>query len=265
MKYKYNEAGNIELDGDKLPIVVYDDGTEKGFDASQAMQKIGELNAESKSHREAKEAEARKLQELAEKYKDIDPEKAAEAIEKIKNLGDGELLKTDQVAELKAKARREAVDIYESKITDMKKHFDSEQGKLESERDNLIDEIFRKGLEGSLADSISNGVLGKKTSISNIKLANGYFGPQFRMEEANGQRRIVAYHWDSDRQIISTGQNAGEPANIEEALSVLFETDPMKSGIEKDVAGGSGATGGTGGSSKTGELSEKEFMESVFK
>ena len=44
-----------EVDAQGLPVYVHDDGKETGFDAGSALQKISSLNAEAKTHREAKE------------------------------------------------------------------------------------------------------------------------------------------------------------------------------------------------------------------
>ena len=60
MKLKLDEQGNAVLQDGK-PVYVHDDGKEVPFDAPGAMAKIASLNAEAKTHREAKEAAEAKL------------------------------------------------------------------------------------------------------------------------------------------------------------------------------------------------------------
>ncbi len=263
--YKYENDTLVTDPESKLPIVVFEDGSEKPYDVSIAVKKIAELNTEAKEHRLAKEKLAKDLTEYQKQYDGIDPATARDALEKVKNLAEGELLTADKVAEVKEKARKEIVDSYEKKIKDIQKKYETDVGSLSEQKSRLESEFFTSKLETELANSITAGVLGKKTTIANIKMAKGYFGDRFRMETTDdGRRRIVAYHWDSDRQIISTGVNAGDPASVEESLAVLFETDPLKSGIEKAMSGGSGSTGGSGGSRKAGEMNELDYMKEVF-
>ena len=66
---------------------------------------------------------------------------------------------------------------------------------------------------------------------------------------------MVGYHWDSNRKIISTNtENAGEPADIETCLKILYSTDPHKDGISKTLPGGGGLQGGGGGGGQAGDI-----------
>ncbi len=77
--WKVDADGNLEKDDKGNPIYIANDGKEQ----SVLGDTISRLNGEAKSHREAKEAAEAKLV----KYKDIDPVKAAEAMETLKKIG----------------------------------------------------------------------------------------------------------------------------------------------------------------------------------
>ena len=75
MKLKTTEVNGksyAEVDANGLPIYVHNDGKEVGFDAAQAVGKISSLNAEAKTHREAKEAAEKSLKA----FEGLDADKA---------------------------------------------------------------------------------------------------------------------------------------------------------------------------------------------
>ena len=100
VKLKLDEQGNAVLQDGK-PVYVHDDGKEVPFDAPGAMAKIASLNAEAKTHREAKEAAEAKLKA----FDGIeDAEAAKKALATVKNLDDKKLVDAGEVEKLKAEA-----------------------------------------------------------------------------------------------------------------------------------------------------------------
>jgi uncharacterized protein YnzC (UPF0291/DUF896 family) len=267
MPWKMSADGkSIEIGTDGNPIFVYPETNEEAevnFDST--LKKISQLNNEAKTHRlKAAELEEQ-LNAVSEKYGSIDVEKAQEALKTLKALDKGELMTASKVKDFEKQLRDEIGKAYEGRIQEMSKTFETEKQKYSAEIEQREREIQNSIIDKHLQDSIASGALGKKTILKNLRLAKGYLGSQFRIENEDGKRKIVAVNWNSDRPIMSMKpEKAGEPAEFEEALNVLFNNDPAFDTIAADLHGGTGSTGG-GGKGGSQAMSTQEFMSELFK
>lgn len=215
MKLKVDENGNAELK-DGLPVYVHDDGKEIPFDAPAAMAKIAELNGESKGHRLKAEDAMKRLKA----FDGIeDPAAAIKAMQTVKNLDDKKLVDAGEIDTLKRQ---------------MSEVFDTEKGKL---MDAIAgkDAAIRKLLVSS---QFAKSPLISEKTILPADIAETYFGKHFRVEDHNGATRVVGYIGDEP---IYSRVKAGELADFEEALSVIFDSYPQKDRIFKGGNAGSGA------------------------
>jgi uncharacterized protein (DUF2267 family) len=266
MPWKKSADGkSIEIGEDGNPIFVYPETSEEAsvkFD--DTLKKIKELNTEAKTHRlKASELEA-KLNEINEKYGSIDIEQAKEALKTLKALDKGELMTASKVKDFESQLRKEIASAYEGRIQDMTKTFETEKQKFTAEIEQREREISNNIINQYLQNSIEAGALHKKTDIQDTRLAMGYLGDRIRVENENGKRRLVVLNWNSDRPIMSSKpEKAGEPAEFEEALYVLFSTDPLFDRVAKKLPGGPGSTGG-GGKGGPMAMSTVDFYKEIF-
>ena len=222
-----------EVDTQGLPVYVHDDGKEVGFDAGSAMQKISTLNAEAKTHREAKE----KAESTLKAFEGIeDPVAAKKALETLKNFDDKKLVDAGEVDKVKAE------------ITDaLKKTYEPQIQQLTTERDAVQQQLHSELIGGGFARS--------KYIQDNIAvpadMVQAQFGKSFKIEEG----KVVAYGTDGQR--IYSRARPGEVADFDEALESLVGGYPHKDSILK---GGQGSGGGFqgGGGNKSGPKSLAE-------
>ena len=218
-----------EVDTQGLPVYVHDDGKEVGFDAGSAMQKISTLNAEAKTHREAKE----KAESTLKAFEGIeDPAAAKKALETLKNFDDKKLVDAGEVEKIKL----EAIKAVEEKYAPIVQERDAVQQQLHGEL-------------------IGGGFARSKYIQDNIAvpadMIQAQFGKSFKIEEG----KVVAYGTDGQR--IYSRARPGEVADFDEALESLVGGYPHKDSILK---GGQGSGGGFqgGGGNKSGPKSLAE-------
>ena len=212
-----------EVNEQNLPVYVHDDGKEVGFDAVHAVQKISSLNAEAKTHREAKEAAEAGLKT----FEGLDPEKARQALNTIKNFDDKKLIDAGEAE----RVRNEAID-------SVKQTFETQIGQITQERDTYQQQLHSELIGGGFARSkFSTEKLAVPTDM-----VQAMFGKNFKVE--NG--KPVAY--DSKGQKIYSRTNHGDEAGFDEALEILVEGYQHKNSILKgNQSTGGGFQGGNGG------------------
>ena len=222
MKLKLDENGHVVV-SDGKPVYVHDDGKEIPFDAPAAMQKINGLNAETKQHREAKEAAEAKLKA----FDGIEDAAAAlKALETVKNLDDKKLIDAGEAEKVKA----ETVKLYEEKLA-----------AANADAEKIRSQFHAELVGGSFARS---KVIAEKLAIP-ADVAQAFFGRHFSVSEDG---KIVAK--DANGNEIFSRVTPGAKAGFDEALESLIDAYPNKDSILKGSgASGSGATpgGGTGG------------------
>lgn len=207
MKYKLTDAGNIVITDGK-PTVIEDDGTEIAIDAISAQSRITALNAENKSYR-TKAAE-RKTE--LEKFTGIDPIKATEAINTVAAMSDDHKL---EVETLKTTLNT----TWESKLADKDKEIST-----------LKDDMYNKTVLSNFATS---AII--KTTVLPPDIAAATFGKNFQHDGSAV---------DKAGNVIYSKANPGEPAQFEEAMTMILDQYPDKTAIMKgSTQSGSGSSG----------------------
>ena len=216
MKLKLDANGNVVLQDGK-PVYVHDDGTEVAFDVVGTTATIKRLNAESKTHREAKEAAESSLAAFAGID---DPVAAKKAMELIKNLDDKKLVDAGEVEKIKMEAIKAVEEKYKPVV---------------EERDSFAAALRTEKIGGSFARS---KFVSENLAIP-AEFVESRFGSHFGIEDG----KIVA-KFSSGEKIYSQAR-PGELADFDEAMSQLVNQHPQKDQILKGTAGsGGGATGG---------------------
>lgn len=214
-----------EINDSGLPLYVHDDGKEVGFDAGHAVQKISSLNAETKTHREAKEAAEASLKS----FEGLDAEKARNALNTIKNFDDKKLIDAGEAERVRTEA-----------IESVKQTYEAQLGQLSQERDTYQQQLHSELIGGGFARS---KFATEKLAVP-ADMVQAMFGGNFKVE--NG--KPVAY--DGKGQKIFSRTKHGEEADFDEALEILVGGYQHKDAILKgSQAGGGGFTnqGGQGG------------------
>lgn len=231
------------VDSAGKPVYVHDDGKEIGFDAPSSVDKIRSLNAEAKTHREAKEA----AEALVKKFEGIDDADAARsALETVKNLNTGELTSAAKVQEIKDAAKRAA----DEQVAEVKKTLEKQIAELTNESATL-----RRGWDNErIGTAFANSkFVSDKLSLPGAAVQK-IFGEHFRIEDG----KVVAY---KDGQKVYSRENPGDAAGFEEALGSLVDQYPYRDSLVKGSGGGTGGRGGSGGSTDSGakQITRSEF------
>jgi len=211
------------------PIYVDDDGKEKTYDPIAMHSSIGRLNAESKGHREAKEAAEAALKAFG----DLDPKKAKEAMETVANIDGKKLIDAGEVDKL----RKEITDGFQAKLDESKQ----ENEKLRSAHER---------------DKLNTAFLGSKYIKEKLAvpadMVQGTFGRHFVFKDGN------INPVDANGNPIYSDSNPGEVATFDEALEKIVNQYPNRDTILKGTGHtGSGATPPGEGGQRT--ISRKEF------
>lgn len=228
MKLKLDAQGNVvtkEVNGQKMPVYVHDDGREIEFDAPGAMTKIATLNGEARQHRTDKEAAETKLAA----FEGIDDPKAAKAaIETVKAFNGKQALTAAEIETLVKERVTGAVQTVEDKY----KPIVENEGKLK-------DQLYNERIGGSFARS---KFIADKLAVP-AGMIQATFGKQFTVD-ATG--RIVAK--DANGKEILSKARPGELADFDEALESIVGGYEHKAAILKGTgASGGGSHGGGGG------------------
>lgn len=224
MPFKLDDEGRIvtaEVNGTHLPVYVYPDGKEAGFDAEHTLSKIAALNAEAKGHRERAEAAEAKLKS----FDGIEDAQAARrALDTMRNLDDKKLVDAGEVERVKS----EAIKAVESKYKP-----------LQRERDELAAQINSLLIGGGFARSaLLNDPAHPLRLAIPPDVAEAFFGRFFSVEGG----RVVAV--DQHGNPIYSRSRPGDRAGFDEALAELVNAYPQRDRILA-ASGSSGAGAST--------------------
>ena len=231
MKFKLTEDGSaIMANENGHPVALQEDGTEIGIDAIGLYSKVPELQAEAKKHRLNHKSAKEELEAVQAKLSVFsvieDPEAAIKAIETVKNLKDGDLIKAGEAENMK----RQMASAFEAEKQTIK-------NKLEKELKELRD------ANSQLANNLNQTVISSHFSRSKyvsealalpVDIVENYFGKHFRAEIVNGKTAVVGYVGDD--KIYSTS-NPGAVADFDEALSKIVDRYHDKDAILKTKPG----------------------------
>jgi len=264
---KTEDGEGIKVNDKGLPLVVDDakEGAEPfAIDPINLYTQVPALRNEAASHRKEKEKALSKLklfEEVGIELPDDDEllsetvKQLSEAAETVKNLKDGELIKAGEVETIKRQAQeglQKQLDSqkasFAKKIEDLEKQLDDRDGTI---KQLLVDNQF------------STSKFVQEQLAMNSKVALAYFGSCFKIEKGeDGNYRVFGYYPDSGERIYSR-ERPGEPADFDEALSLIVEKDPARDdllvGTGASGSGASGSGGGSGGGSEKNPFSKEHF------
>ena len=228
MKLKFDDKGSVvlqELNGEKLPVYIHDDGKEAPLDAKSLMSSLGSR----KQQAERVEAELKELREKLKGYAGIDdPEKARKALDLVGKLDQKTLVEAGEIDRVRA----EIAKGYELKL-----------GETSKERDSLREELYNERVGGAFSRS---KVISEKFAVP-PDMIQARFGENFGIDGGK------LYAVDSSGNKLYSRVRPGELADFDEALMILVEQYPYRDHVLKGSgASGSGApaNGGQGAGGK---------------
>lgn len=232
---------------DGKPVFVHDDGKDVPFDAVASVAKIGQLNGEAQRHREAKESAEAKLTA----FEGIEDAAAARAaLDTMKNLSAGDLVKADKVEEIKREARLAA----EKQVADAAKASATEIAKLTGERDSFRNGLFSEKIGGAFGKS---KFVTDKVAVPG-DMVQSMFGSRFKIEE----NKIVGHDHSGNKLYSRT--KPGELAEFDEALEQMIDAYPHKDSILKGTgSSGGGARPGSNGNGVAGKTMTKAAFDAM--
>ena len=227
MKFKLVEDGSAILADEKgLPVVLQDDGTELGIDAIGLYTKVPELQAEAKKHRLNHKSVKEELEATLAKLSVFsvieDPEAAIRAIETVKNLKDGDLIKAGEAENMK----RQMVATFEQDKLKIQNKLDKEIKDLRDANAHLTTNLNQT----VISSHFSRSKFCSESLALPVDIVENYFGKHFRTEVINGKPAVIGYLGDD--KIYSTS-NPGTTADFDEALSKIVDRYHDKEAILK--------------------------------
>lgn len=192
---------------------------EGGFKTSEEISGLTSALGKERSSREAAER-------AAKAFEGLDPEKAREALEKLKTVDLTKLKSVEEIQrewEAREKPLKDKLTQYEQSVLDLNNQLDSQM------------------IGGAFGQS---KFIKEKVAIP-VRALTALYAKQFKREDG----KVVAYDQNGNKIYGDDGQ----PAAFEVALEKLVMSDPDKDNILKGSgAGGSGARGGGGGGGNNG-------------
>lgn len=229
-KLKKNSDGSVALNEEGFPIWVNEKGEERGYDVERMFNKIGELNAEAKGHREARESAESKLKA----FEGLDPAVAKDAVNKIQSIQDKKLFESGEVDKLKEGINQTWQTKFDAEVA----------ARTKAEKD-----LHNERIGGSFTRS---KFIAEKLIVP-ADLVQAQFGKHFQIVDG----KIVAT--DANGNKILSNKSPGEIAEFDEAMEILVQSYPHRARITKsDQQPGSGNRGQGGGSNQT-SISRAQF------
>lgn len=228
--WKLDADGKIEMK-DGNPIYVNTNGQEM----TVGVNKISELNAESRSHRERAEAAEQKLKA----FDGIDPEKAKKAIDTVANIDAKKLIDSGEVEKVK---------------DNIKKEFEGQLAEKDKLNNDLQTRINNMEVNSVFKDS--------EFVREQIAVPRDMFEDSFRKNFKVGQDgKVEAYGKDGNR--VMSKERVGEYATPDEALRILVEQHPQKDTILKANPGSGSNNQGNGGSAGKGRTMKRSEFDKL--
>jgi hypothetical protein len=240
MELKLDDDGHVVV-RDGKPVYEHDDGKEVAFDAQTTVATISRLNAEAKSHREAKEAAEAKLKA----FEGIDnAEEARKAMDVVRNLEQGQLVTAGKVQEIKDAAAKASKDQVEASSKALRDRIQE----LESKYAEAVSTLYNEKVGTAFNRS---KFIADKVAVP-IDMVQAMFGQRFKVEEG----KIVG-HDPAGNKIYSRAK-PGELAEFDEALEAMIDSYGHRDSILKGTGhAGTGAHAGANGNGGTPAISTK--------
>ena len=229
-----------EVNEQGLPVYVHDDGKEVGFDATHAVQKISSLNAEAKTHREAKEAAETSLKA----FEGLDVEKAKQALTTVQNLDAKKLIDAGEAERVRNEAIASVTQSFEQK-------YNPQIEQLTKDRDTYQQQLHSELIGGGFARS---KYIADKSAVP-ADVFQAMFGKNFKVEDG----KPTAY--DNNGQKIYSRTNHGDAAGFDEALEILVGGYQHKDSLLKGSQAGGGGFNGQSGQGGGKSMSRQGFEQ----
>lgn len=246
VKLALDENGSAKV-VDGKPVYLDEENKEVPVDVPSMYTKIIDLGKEAKTNR-LKAEEFTKKFSMFDDVEDVEKwhADALKAIETVNNFNEKDWLKAEKVESMK----RQMKEAHEEELGNVKKSYD---GTLKEKDEAIVrkDGQIRKLLVSNKFASCPLFVGDNKKTTMTPDVAEAMFGPQFRVEENNGELVVRAYYSNGD--LIYSKSNPGEPADFNEGMQEIFDKYPGRDNYLRSTGGGSGAAGGGGGGGGKGE------------
>ena len=242
MAWKVDENGAIVVQ-DGAPVWVYEEGDNKGSEApvdfNKTLKSISDIKAESIARKE-------KLRGYAEKYKAVEEAgiediadfyaKATDAMNKVQNFNDKQLIDAGEVEKIKQQAQ----EVFENRLNNVTKVKDEQIAELSKKVEAKDASIRSLIIKGAFDRS---KFLHEKTVLPS-EFAYAHFGNKFVVEEIDGE--LKGYALDQYGKKLMSAKNPAEYADPDEAIELLVMADPQRDRILKMDANGGGAPASSG-------------------
>lgn len=239
MKLKLDDKGMAvlaEVNGERLPIYIHDDGKEAPFDARTTVASLNSRIAQNQRI----EQEMKELQKTVGRFKGIeDPEAALKALALAKNLDDKKLVDAGEVQRIKDETSR----AFQGQLDEASKRIEDLTGKL-----------YNEIVGGQFARS---KVIAEKFAIPS-DFVRAYFGDFFGVEDG----KLYAVDKLGNKMLSRT--RPGEMADFDEALMMMVDAHPQKAVILKAQGGSGGGAPPSGGGGNQGTGGKPTMTRSQF-
>lgn len=195
---------------------------------------------------------AEQLAAQAEKFKDIDPDKARAALEKLQQIEDKKLIDSGKIDELVAARTERLVGEKDGRITELSTSLEAKT----KEADEFKAELTRV-LVGSHIDACALAHKVTPAGLKIVRLLAEHGDDQGVRWTLNDQRQLVAMK--ADGTPAWSGSNANKPLERDEWIEGIIKAYPH---IVPPSSGG-GAPGNTAGGGPTVDLSTLSPVERV--
>lgn len=242
MAWKVDENGQI-VANNGAPVWVYEDGDNKGSEApvdfGKTLKSIADIKAESIARKEKIRAYEGRYKVIEEAGIDDVAEfltKANDALTKVQNLSDKQLIDAGEVEKIKQQAQ----EVFEGRLNNVTKV-----------KDGKIDELSKlvEGKNASIRNLIIKGAFDrseflKDKTVLPSDFAYAQLGSRFVVEEVGGE--LKGYALDVEGNKLMSAKNPAEYADPDEAIELLVMSHPQRDRILKMDAAGGGAPAGGG-------------------
>tara|TARA_R110002049_G_scaffold281333_1_gene460853 strand:+ start:17381 stop:18160 length:780 start_codon:yes stop_codon:yes gene_type:complete len=217
------------------PVYVGDDGKEHVYDAPAMRGSLDRLNESLKEERAAKDA----LDQQVKAFGDLDPEKAREALQTVRNLDDKKLIDAGEVERIRKEVSEETAKSYQKKLDEANATAEQLQTQYAAEKVN-----------GAFVGS----KFVKEKLVIPADMVQAAFGRHFQFKDG----RITPV--DQNGNPIYSDSNPGDIAPFDEALEKLVNQYPHRDSILKG-SGHNGSGAGPTGEGGTRTVSRKQFEQ----
>jgi len=222
---------------DKLPVFKFDDGSESPLDVKGTFEKWETKEKNFNEERDRRAADLKKAKEDLKKFKDIDPEKYAEAMKTITALKDQKLVDEHGVETLKKQMR----DIFDEELKGVHESYKKNMTEKDETLNNLNSVIYDLAIKNKFAnDKHFTGPT--PVTIYNPEDAAAIYGRHFKVEVNGTKYKITAT--DDDGKPILSKKNHGEPADFHEAISQIISNAAKAKPILRSARTGGPVTAG---------------------